>query len=303
MTFAEQLKKAHDSLSPAERRVSRVLMADYPAAGLEPVHRLAARANVSAPTVLRLITKLGTGSYPQFQNLLRGEISASRTSPLEMYGDRASKESRWPDSAVAFVSESRKVLIGGMAATFDSIPEGEITTVTRLLANPRKNIWTVGGRFSDLLARYLHMHLKLMRPNSYHVGESQHDKTFALIDFGPHDVLVAFDYRRYQQDTVQFLLEAKKKKVTTVLFTDPWLSPAAKHADFSLSSSVRAASPFDSLTSSFALVETVVAGVLDELGEKPRQRMESFDASLEPTLHAHTLPLEPSLPGETTQEH
>jgi DNA-binding MurR/RpiR family transcriptional regulator len=287
LTLAEQLKKAHETLSPAERRVSRVLIADYPVAGLEPVHRLAERANVSAPTVLRLISKLGIGSYPDMQKLLRGEISARTSSPLEMYGERSASIGDATDatSSIKFIAQSQRVLTDGLEATFKAIPEAEILEIARLLANPRLRIWTVGGRFSDLLAQYLNMHLRLLRKDVHHVAPTEHEKTFALMDFTSRDLLVAFDYRRYQDSTVNFLKNAKAKKATTVLFTDPWLSPAAKHADFLLSSSVTAPSPFDSLTAAFAMVETVIAGVVDELGEEPTQRIKAFDALQERTLH------------------
>ncbi len=287
LTLAEQLKKAHESLSPAERRVSRVLIADYPVAGLEPVHRLADRANVSAPTVLRLIAKLGIGSYPDMQKLLRGEISARTSSPLDMYGERSASAASKAEtsSSVKFVADSARVLSAALDATFKAIPETEIREIAKLLASPRNRIWTVGGRFSDLLAQYLNMHLRLMRKGVNHVPPTEHETTFALLDFNSRDLLVAFDYRRYQDSTVNFLKNAKQKKATTVLFTDPWLSPAAKHADYLLSSSVTAPSPFDSLTSAFALVETVIAGVVDELGEEPTQRIEAFDALQETTLH------------------
>ncbi|MGO4103328.1 MurR/RpiR family transcriptional regulator [Leifsonia sp. YAF41] len=291
-TLAEQLKMAHDSMSPAEKRVSRVLIADYPVAGLEPVHRLAERANVSAPTVLRLISKLGIGSYPQMQKLLRGEISARTSSPLEMYGERTAASETGPESSLGFVADSRRVLTEGLDSTFSSIPESEILEITRLLANPRLRIWTVGGRFSNLLAQYLNMHLKLLRKDVQHVNSTEADRTFALMDFGPRDLLIAFDYRRYQDSTVEFLKNAKHAKATTVLFTDPWLSPAAKHADHLLSCSVTAASPFDSLTSAFALVETVIAGVVDELGESPRKRIEAFDALQDRTVRSSGVPLD-----------
>lgn len=293
LTLAAKLKMAHDSLSPAEKRVSRALIADYPVAGLEPVHRLAERANVSAPTVLRLISKLGIGSYPDMQRVLRGEISARTSSPLEMYDDRSTPEASnlSGKSSLKFVAESRRVLSRGLTATFDSIPEGEMSEIVKLLANPRRRIWTVGGRFSDLLAQYLTIHLKLLRKDVGHVSRLDHDRTFALMDFGPKDVVIAFDYRRYQDSTIAFCEVVKKSKATTVLFTDPWLSPAAKHADHLLSCSVAAPSPFDSLTSAFALVETVIAGVVGELGEGPRQRIEAFDALEERSLRLGATPV------------
>jgi DNA-binding MurR/RpiR family transcriptional regulator len=204
-----------------------------------------------------------------------------------MYGERSASIGDATDatSSIKFIAQSQRVLTDGLEATFKAIPEAEILEIARLLANPRLRIWTVGGRFSDLLAQYLNMHLRLLRKDVHHVAPTEHEKTFALMDFTSRDLLVAFDYRRYQDSTVNFLKNAKAKKATTVLFTDPWLSPAAKHADFLLSSSVTAPSPFDSLTAAFAMVETVIAGVVDELGEEPTQRIKAFDALQERTLH------------------
>ena len=56
---AELVRQRQAELSPAERKLARVLLATYPIAGLESVARFAERASVSAPTVTRFITKLG----------------------------------------------------------------------------------------------------------------------------------------------------------------------------------------------------------------------------------------------------
>ena len=55
--IAERLRQLLPVLPAAERRIARVLLADYPVAGLETVARLAARASASGPTVLRLTSR------------------------------------------------------------------------------------------------------------------------------------------------------------------------------------------------------------------------------------------------------
>src|SRR3979411_2372884 len=75
------------SLSPAERKLARVLLASYPIAGLESVARFAERARVSPPTVTRFITKLGFRGYPEFQETLRTEVQARLSSPVARYRD------------------------------------------------------------------------------------------------------------------------------------------------------------------------------------------------------------------------
>src|SRR5438128_9913985 len=81
----EVVRQRLDSLSPAERKLARVLLASYPIAGLESVARFAERAGVSAPTVTRFITKLGFHGYPEFQEQLRQEVQARLSSPHERH--------------------------------------------------------------------------------------------------------------------------------------------------------------------------------------------------------------------------
>jgi DNA-binding MurR/RpiR family transcriptional regulator len=272
LTLAEVLKKSYEQLSPAEKRVSRALLADYPVAGLEPVNRLADRANVSAPTVLRLLSKLGIGSYPDMQKLLHGEIAARTSSPATMYGEAAGDAQE-----KGAVDHSQRVIEQGIATTFSGLAMEDFEAIVTLLTNTKRRVWTTGGRFSRLLAEYLSMHLRHLRPNVTHVPTSQQERAFALLDIGAKDVVVVFDYRRYQESTVAFMEQAKAQKAATVLITDPWLSPAARHSDYLLSNAVVAASPFDSITPGFALVETLIASLVEALGSDPVDRVHRYD--------------------------
>jgi len=70
VTVAERASSSLPTLSKAERRVGRALLADYPSAGLASAARLAERAEVSPPTVLRFAQSLG---YDGFTDLQVGE--------------------------------------------------------------------------------------------------------------------------------------------------------------------------------------------------------------------------------------
>ncbi len=89
--IGELVRQRQADLSPAERKLARVLLASYPIAGLESVARFAERAGVSAPTVTRFITKLGFRGYPEFQEQLRQEVQARLSSPLARYHEEEPK--------------------------------------------------------------------------------------------------------------------------------------------------------------------------------------------------------------------
>jgi DNA-binding MurR/RpiR family transcriptional regulator len=138
-----------------------------------------------------------------------------------------------------------------------------------------------GGRFSHVLAQYLELYLQQLRPKTRLLDSSPPRRVGQLVDVGRNDVFVLFDYRRYQRDIVNLAEQVHGRGASVVLFTDPWLSPAAAYADVVLPTSIESPSPFDSLATGFVLVEALAAGVLAVRGEAATQRMrrwEEFDS-------------------------
>jgi DNA-binding MurR/RpiR family transcriptional regulator len=277
VTVAERLRLQLGELTPAERKVARTLMADYPVAGLDPIARLSAASGVSAPTVVRLVSKLAFGSYADFQQSLKSEVSARLSSPLEMH---AGREAARGDA----LRRTELAVCGGIRSSFARLPPAEFEQAVRLLAEPRHGVTLIGGRFSSMLAEYLAAHLRILRPRVQMISAAGADRMSSVLDVGRRDVLVAFDYRRYQHDTVRLAATAKEQGATVIAFTDPYLSPLAAHADVILTSSVQSPSPFDALTPAVALVEAIIAALVDRLGDAPVARMARYDALHDGTI-------------------
>ena len=272
VTVAERLRLRLGELTHAERKVARALMADYPVGGLDPVAKLAAAAGVSPPTVVRLVAKLGFDGYAEFQHSLKSEVSVRLSSPLQMHAER-------PGTAdEGALPRAERLLCDGIRSSFARLPPGEFEQAVRLLADPRRSVTLIGGRFSTMLAEYLAAHLRILRSRVQVLSAAGPDRVSSMLDVGRRDVLVAFDYRRYQHDTVRLAMTAKDQGATLVAFTDPYLSPLAARADVILTSSVTSPSPFDALTPAVALVEAMISALVDRLGDAPRSRMARYDA-------------------------
>lgn len=260
------------SLSLAERKLARVLLASYPIAGLESVARFAERAGVSPPTVTRFITKLGFRGYPEFQEMLRHEVQARLSSPVARYRDETS--GRGTDSVL---SDAVEVSRHNLKATLELISHRDVEEAVELLADVRRRVMVLGGRVSAPLARYLTGQLHLLRPGIGLVDAERSAPAQQIIDMRKGDVLVVFDYRRYQADTIESARVASAQGCNVILFTDPWLSPASAFARQVLVTSVDTVGPFDSLVGAIAVVEAVVAAVISRLGPKAQSRMQSLE--------------------------
>jgi len=136
----ELVRSRSASLSPAERKLARVLLASYPIAGLESVARFAGRAGVSPPTVTRFIGKLGFRGYPQFQEVLRGEVQERLSSPLVRYRDE--RRRRRSDSVLA---DALEVARANLQETLELLSQRDFEEVVDLLSDPRRRVLVIGG--------------------------------------------------------------------------------------------------------------------------------------------------------------
>jgi DNA-binding MurR/RpiR family transcriptional regulator len=265
----EVVRHRLDALSPAERRLARVLLASYPIAGLESVARFAERAGVSPPTVTRFITKLGFRGYPEFQESLRHEVQSRLSSPVARYRDEPKRDS--------LMEHALDVAVQNLKSTLELLSERDVTEAVSLLADVRRRVMILGGRVSSPLARYLSGQMHLLRPGVDLVDVERGAPAQQLIDMRKTDILVVFDYRRYQSDTIESARVAAGRGCDVILFTDPWLSPASAFARQVIVTSAETVGPFDSLVGAVAVLEAIVAAVLAELGPRAHARMQNLE--------------------------
>ena len=269
--LSEVVRASLETSSPVDRKVARALLANYPIAGLETVAELAERANVSPSSVVRFVGRLGFSGYPAFQKRLMREVHEQLGSPLEQYG-RADLGTGDGDLAHA-----ARLFSATVASSITELPRSEFDRSVTLLSDPRRPVRLIGGRFSRILAEYLGAHLHILRSDAQVIGSDEFARFAGVSDAGRDDVFVVFDYRRYDPELVRFARQVAERGADVVLFTDRWLSPAADVATTVLPANVEAPSPFDSLAPAMAVVETVIAGLTDRLGEAGRQRVEAME--------------------------
>ncbi|HET9379728.1 MAG TPA: MurR/RpiR family transcriptional regulator [Streptomyces sp.] len=266
--LADEIRLRLGELSPAERKVGRVLLAAYPSAGFETVAAIAERAGVSAPTVLRFVSRFGFRGFPDFQSALRAELEERNASPLTLYEAPAyGRPVEEGADGASLLDRVRTVFPAEVAAMLTELPPHDLDHAVRLLADPKVRVTLAGGRFTHLLAQYLGLHLMQLREDVRFLPDRAVERTATLNSLRRRDVLVVFDYRRYEQDKMAMAGLVRERGGKVLLFTDTWLSPVTSRADVVLPCRVTAPSPYDSLVPTLAVVETVVGGVVEALGE------------------------------------
>lgn len=275
-TVLELVQARLGAFSPAERRVARAVMANYPAAGLETVAKLSQRAGTSAPSVLRFTSRLGFESFPLFQQALRDELEERSASPLTtLSADRPR-----PFEAIPVLAggPGRGSFTAGIEKTLERLPSNELNAAVALLSDSQRRVTAGGGRFTRLLAEYLVQHLMQLRPGVESLPDASVPRADRLLGADKRDVFVLFDYRRYEPQTLEFARQLDEQGSKIVLLTDRWLSPVASIASVVLPAHVDSPSAYDSYVPSMVIIELLVAGVIERLGDAALLRMQSFEA-------------------------
>ena len=251
-----RLRAALPALTRAERQLAAHMLANFPVSVLGSVSAVARGAGVSAPTVVRLVQKLGYSGFPEFQAHLHEEVSAKLASPI-------AKREKWaqlpPEGHLLNVFAAR--VVENLTATLGGIDAGEFDKVAAKLAAPERRVWTIGGRLTRSLAEYFATALLVMRGDVTLMSNLPNTWPPALLDMRKGDVLLAFDVRRYEATVLQVVEMAREQGAEVVLITDRWVSPAAAHATHIFPCHIEAPSAWDTLTAPLMLVEALLAAV------------------------------------------
>jgi DNA-binding MurR/RpiR family transcriptional regulator len=159
-----------------------------------------------------------------------------------------------------------------------SVSQQQFDGIAQLLSDPTRAIFLLGGRISDSIARLLSQHLRQIRPRIQHLSPNQEDWPDQLLSMRKQDVVVLFDFRRYQPDLARLAERiALKRHATIVLFTDKWLSPIARHSDHVVALPIENDTAWDTAIAAVAFIEALIVKVSQADWPATRGRIETWD--------------------------
>ncbi|RJT26006.1 MurR/RpiR family transcriptional regulator [Mesorhizobium waimense] len=271
-TVREQIRRASESLTATERRLSALILSNYPFAGLEPIQTIATSSNVSAPSISRFVSKLGYQGFQDFQQQLIKELREGHKSPLDLHTATSPLAEDFFDK---FTAKSAELL----KESAKSITVAQFERVGSLLSDPKSEIFLLGGRMSDLVAQFLSRHLKQIRPGVNQVSSEPDWWPEYILRMRQRDILVLVDFRRYQRSLEEFAERASKHcGLKIVLITDSWMSPISKYASDILALNIDSGTVFDSYIAAFSLVEALMTRVAEATWPQASQRIKRWDS-------------------------
>ena len=241
-------------------------------AGLVSITELSSACEVSAPTVMRTLNRIGFTSFISFQKALKAELSKTLSDPVAKHGQWATgmpKEHILNQAAESVVSNLKDTMNQISFETFDRVVD--------LLADQDRALYLAGGRITHSFSDYLGTHVEVIRKSVFKLPLPVSLWSHHLLNIEKNDVLVVFDVRRYETDLLNLVELAKKKNAVIVLFSDQWLSPIARYSDYTFPIRIEAPSGWDSGVATLFVIEALITAVESKLWPEASKRIQELE--------------------------
>jgi len=263
MPIQEFIAKVNDKLTPTERRIAEIVLADPTQLAFGTVSDLAERAETSKPSIVRFANKLGFDGYSELQRTIRDGLSNQLNNP--------SHRIRHRESSLAPV---RAGVFNALDTLFEFADTNRFRQIAQSIANAGQ-VWILTGETSKAGALVLQSGLSMLRSGVHLVGE--HSTGRDLSSASKSDIVVVYDFARYRHNSITSARTMSELGVPLIAVTDGPLSPLASLTKNWVELRIPAVGPFDSSVSSVLMSELIVAQIAHVLGSKAEQHIDQLE--------------------------
>lgn len=271
MTIRNLIENNSEKLTRSERKLVTTLLSNYPFAGLLNIQELAKDASVSAPSVSRFMTKIGLSGYAEMQHRLLEELRSGDVSPVDLHKTMDKIEGSY---LAGFLERAAAQI----KSAGDAITDAQFDRITTLLSDRKRQIFALGGRISDTIARHMSFHLAQSRDGVQHIPRDPEAWPGYILRMRPGDVAFLVDFRRYERSLMHIAEATASRRGKIILLTDSWHSPIKRHAAEILAVPIETGTVWDSYAAALAIVEALVARTAEATWEQTGKRIEAWDA-------------------------
>jgi DNA-binding MurR/RpiR family transcriptional regulator len=265
--IVSRLQRIDQDLAPAERRVADIVTADYEAATRITIAELAARAEVSQPTVTRFCRSVGCASFSEFKINLATTLTVAAA---------YLKSDRIFDDDVGHLA--RTIMTRAAAAVRECLDQIDTAVIGRaidmLALSRRIDLYGQGGGSAAMIEDAKLRLFRLGLPvSAYSDG---HQQRMSAATLQPGDGVLAISNSGRSKPVVEAVEIARSFGAATVAITRPG-TPLAGIADIVITVSIAEDAnillPTPSRYAHLAIIDTLAAGIAMKLDGRARESL------------------------------
>ncbi len=267
-SLRERLSNAVSSASKADRALAAYMLAELGNLPFETAASLAAKVEVSEPTVGRFCRAIGYDGFKDLKNNLRNDMGDQPW----LIGDRLRDLQERTKAGEDQLTRGLELEMAALVAVYEAAHTVEWDRLVKRLARA-KSVFVVGFQTERGIAQIFAHQLQYLRDKVHLLDLASGNFADFLATEDTQTALVIFEARRYSRNAQLLAVEAKAAGVPVTLITDPYCDWGHKIADeiFVVPTSFNL---FKESTAQMAsLANLLVNSVFMELGPQVEVRM------------------------------
>ena len=267
------LKQSISTSSPQLRTAAKYII-DYPNDfGLDPIRETAEKARVSTYTLVQIAKKLGYSSFEELREPFRHALVSTTEAIAEPDWMKEHREASEVGSVYADASRNAMAIV--KSSLERHTPDKLEQAVDTLLG--ARTVYITAVRASYSIAYYFNYVGRMSLTSLQLISRHMNSAIDELKDAGPEDVLIAITITPYSRETIEACKFAKNMGMKLILITDSDVVSADFDPEHILSTSVISTHRFGCFTGMMALVEGLIAVLIERGGEEAQKRIRSYE--------------------------
>ena len=269
--ISERIKAVFPTLSKGQKKIANAVLNSYDKVAYLTAARLGELVGVSESTVVRFANELGFEGYSQFQLAVQ-ELVRIKLTPNQRI--EITKQRIGHGDIIDNVMESD---INKIKYTLEHLDRDAFNSAIEFILDA-KNIYVMGARSSEPIARLLSYNLSLIFDNVKLVVPTSSAEVFEqMYSVSEDDVVIAFSFPRYSSKMINGVRFARQKNAKVIAFTDSNVSPIAEFAHCLLIAQSDMASFMDSLVAPLSIINAIIIEITSRREEQITERFDALE--------------------------
>ena len=268
--------QALEKLTPKEKKIADFFTRSYDDLVFENLSSISRKADVSKPTVLRFINKLGFERFAQFHRSLRQELEMNQDTLHIRYSLK--KKLLEDSSEEDIVAHTFGNTIRNLESAYGRINREEFTAIATAIATVQGRLYLFGQRSSHALVYLFFNMIRRVLPGTCLIPKGCTTEPDILIDVCARDILFVVFRHPYGREVHLLMTYFRDRGAGVILLTDSEFNPGSDMARHQLVVNTEGVSIFTSSTTILAVLESLNIAVLGAVETDVSGRLEKTEA-------------------------
>lgn len=266
-----RINELYSNMSKGHKRIAQYITEHYDQAVFMTAAKLGLELGISESTVVRFAAGIGYEGYPEFQKALEEWVKGQLNSVQKMgvkYGGSSQSE---------IVTSVLSADIEKIQDTIANLDSNAFETAANTILEA-ENLYIVGLRSCEPLARFLHFYVNMIRGNVYLISTTSVTEMFEqMIRINENDAIIGISFPRYSMRTLKAMEFANDRNAKVIAITDNIHSPMNLYSSCNLFARSDMVSIVDSLVAPLSLINALVVELCLKCPDAVKENLEMLE--------------------------